>query len=397
MSQTSNIRLPFGGKRRLFNVIKVRLPNHTRPVEYDAGNHYVEGDMPVVVDTKRGAVLARSTGQRFRKVLPEGSLKPVLRIASKRDIGRDADNRDQERQAYLVALKHIRSLRLDMKLLSVEILLDRSRTVFYFSADGRIDFRELVRKLSRELRGRVVMHQVGVRNGAGLSGGIGSCGRELCCSTFLNDFEPVAIRMVKDQGLTLNPKKVSGMCGRLMCCLVYEHSAYVRGKKTLPRRNHRVITRMGPGKVKNTDIVSQSITVLHDDGIQETFPALEVIVDPERNPPPEKVRAVTIQGPVEPELSFSESEEEKPKRRRRRRRSKSKGGSKGSSKSSKSSRRRSRGSKRRSKSDSDKSSSSNTSSNNNTNDASTDEQPKRKRRRRRRRRRKPDSKDSSSS
>jgi hypothetical protein len=158
-------------------------------------------------------------------------------------------------------------------------MLDRSRVLFYFSADSRIDFRQLVRDLARQLDVRIEMRQIGVRDGAGLIGGIGPCGKELCCSSFLKSFRSISIRHAKDQGLTLNPKKVSGMCGRLMCCLVYEHPTYRAGKAGAPRVNRAVETELGPGVVTEVDLLRRQLRVLLEGGGNEVFPFSHVIVD----------------------------------------------------------------------------------------------------------------------
>jgi cell fate regulator YaaT (PSP1 superfamily) len=292
---TANAKTP---RQRLYNIIQVRFPDSFKPIECDLGQVYADEGAKVVVQTRRGPTLAVACGQRYRKVLPTGSLQQIQRVASEADLRRDADHKVLARQALKLAIGRARELELDMKFITAEIVLDGSVLVCYFSAEGRIDFRNLVRDLSRTLSSRIEMHQVGVRNGAGSIGGIGSCGRELCCSTFLNDFEPVAIRMVKDQGLTLNPKKVSGMCGRLMCCLVYEHSAYVRGRKTLPKLGLTVRTTLGIGTVREVDIHQQSVTVLHESGEEVCFPIVEVVLSSEA---PLAPQVVTIDGPVEQE------------------------------------------------------------------------------------------------
>src|SRR5690606_31916253 len=163
------------------------------------------------------------------------------------DIKQAKTNENIERDAYRFGIERIRARNLPMTLIRAQFMQDGSKIVFYFRAEGRIDFRDLVKGLAHRFRARIEMHQIGVRDGARMLGGIGPCGRELCCSTFLDNFEPVSIRMAKDQGLTLNPKKVSGMCGRLMCCLVYEQQLYRRMRTRLPRSGQAVATEFGKG------------------------------------------------------------------------------------------------------------------------------------------------------
>jgi len=272
-------RSPFGGKRVLANVIRVRFQHQLRPVECDAAELYLAGGTDVVIKTKRGQRLGVTEGERFRKVVPKGTLQTVVRAANSRDLKKNADKAEQEKESLEISIAVSRELKLDMKFLVAELTADRRKVTLYFSADGRIDFRDLVKELAKVLKLRIEMHQVGLRKGAGMLGGLASCGRVQCCASFLLDFEPVGIKMVKDQGLTLNPKKVSGMCGRLMCCLSYEHETYVDERARMPRRNQRVRTRLGYGKVRDIDVIQKTVLVLHDEGSLETFPLIEVMVD----------------------------------------------------------------------------------------------------------------------
>ena len=181
-----------------------------------------------------------------------------------------------------------------MKLIRAQYMHDGSKVVFYFSADGRVDFRDLVKDLAHRFRTRIEMHQIGVRDGARMLGGIGPCGRELCCSTFLESFAPVSIRMAKSQGLTLNPRKVSGMCGRLMCCLVYEQQLYKRQRRRMPRPDTEVHTELGPGTITSVDVINERVTVELRDTNRHTLPLAEVsfeepdahTVDRHAAPPP---------------------------------------------------------------------------------------------------------------
>jgi cell fate regulator YaaT (PSP1 superfamily) len=192
--------------------------------------------------------------------LPE-DLKPILNKATANDLEKEQKNIADAKNALGVAAKKIREHGLEMKLIRVEYTFDRSKMIFYFTADGRIDFRELVKDLAAIFRTRIELRQIGVRDEAKVVSGIGPCGRQLCCSTFLGDFMPVSIKMAKDQGLSLNPVKISGLCGRLMCCLKYENDEYEIAKKELPDYGKEVITPDGKGKVVGLNLLSRLVKV----------------------------------------------------------------------------------------------------------------------------------------
>ncbi len=185
----------------------------------------------------------------------------VLRKATSDDLIQQAENRKREEYARQVCLERIKARKLPMKLVKVSYFLDARKACFFFTAEGRIDFRALVRDLAQRLRIRIEMLQIGVRDEAKLFGGLGHCGRELCCSTFLVDFAHVSIRMAKDQGLSLNPSKVSGRCGRLMCCLVYEHDLYRQMRRSLPKVGQTIETPEGPGRVTRIDVLKRQVTL----------------------------------------------------------------------------------------------------------------------------------------
>lgn len=192
--------------------------------------------------------------------LPD-ELKPILSKATTKDLEKHQKNIEDAQEALLIATKKITEHKLEMKLIQIEYVFDRSKMIFYFTADGRIDFRELVKDLAAIFRTRIELRQIGVRDEAKLLGGIGPCGRQLCCSTFLGDFIPVSIKMAKDQGLSLNPVKISGLCGRLMCCLKYENDEYELAKKVLPDYGSEVITPDGKGKVVGLNLLSRLVKV----------------------------------------------------------------------------------------------------------------------------------------
>lgn len=207
-------------------------------------------------------------------VLP---LKNVLRVANEEDCQQVLENRLKEEEAFQTCADKIAKHGLDMKLVDVEYTFDKSKIIFYFTADGRVDFRELVKDLAAVFRTRVELRQIGVRDEAKMIGGLGTCGRMLCCSTFLGDFEPVSIRMAKDQNLSLNPTKISGICGRLMCCLRYESDSYEDAKEIFPKAGDNVITPAGTGKVQSINVIKRSVRVeIVDTKQAEDFPLSEV-------------------------------------------------------------------------------------------------------------------------
>ena len=171
-------------------------------------------------------------------------IKPIIRQATPKDIEKEKKNRQDAEEALIIGKQKIRAHNLPMKLVRAEYTFERSKMLYYFTADGRVDFRELVKDLASHFHTRIELRQIGVRDEAKAIGGIGPCGRKLCCSTFLGDFIPVSIKMAKDQGLSLNPTKISGLCGRLMCCLKYENDEYEQAKRELPDRGKEVETRM---------------------------------------------------------------------------------------------------------------------------------------------------------
>lgn len=225
----------------------------------------------VIADTANGEEFAKIA--MANKLMPDEKiiepLRKVLRVATKKDIRQNEENKQKEKEAFKIALDKIAKHKLPMKLIDVEYKFDRSKILFYFTADGRIDFRELVKDLAAVFHTRIELRQIGVRDEAKLLGGIGCCGRPLCCATFLGDFEPVSIRMAKDQSLSLNPTKISGICGRLMCCLKYENDLYQGCCKqnsiiAPPKQGSRVVSMEGEGKAISINMQKRTVTVLLD-------------------------------------------------------------------------------------------------------------------------------------
>ncbi|MCX8052330.1 MAG: stage 0 sporulation family protein, partial [Armatimonadetes bacterium] len=228
-----------------------------------------EGDF-VIAETARGmefgeVVIPPREVSDDELVAP---LKKICRIATGDDLEREASNREREKQAFEVCERKIAEHNLPMKLLDAECTFDGSQITFSFSAEGRVDFRELVKDVASTLRTKVQLHQIGVRDEAKLIGGYGECGRPLCCATFLSTFEPISMKMAKDQSLFLNPSKFSGLCGKLMCCLRYEHEFYKQAQRRLPAVGAIIELDKGRAKVINVNVITNMLTVETEDEVQ---------------------------------------------------------------------------------------------------------------------------------
>jgi cell fate regulator YaaT (PSP1 superfamily) len=251
----------------LYDVVGVRFKKAGKIYYFDPGDLLIEKDDFVIVETVRGVeygkiVTARKQVEDHDVVLP---LKKVLRLADQKDRLIVEENKQAAKEAYEVCCEKVNEHQLDMKLVDVEYTYDRNKVIFYFTADGRVDFRELVKDLAAIFRTRIELRQIGVRDEAKMLGGIGPCGRMLCCSTFLGDFDPVSIKMAKDQNLSLNPTKISGLCGRLMCCLKYENDEYETAKEQLPDLGEKIRTPLGIGKVVGLNILERVLQIEYSD------------------------------------------------------------------------------------------------------------------------------------
>ncbi|WP_017754900.1 PSP1 domain-containing protein [Calidifontibacillus oryziterrae] len=247
----------------MYEVVGVRFKKAGKIYYFDPGDFKISEGTYVIVETVRGVefgkvVISSKKVDENDIVLP---LKKVLRLADENDIVNVEENRKEAKQAYELCNEKVIEHGLDMKLVDVEYTFDRNKIIFYFTADGRVDFRELVKDLAAIFRTRIELRQIGVRDEAKMLGGIGPCGRMLCCSTFLGDFDPVSIKMAKDQNLSLNPAKISGLCGRLMCCLKYENDDYEAIKERLPDLGEEIITPQGKGVVVGLNILEGLIQV----------------------------------------------------------------------------------------------------------------------------------------
>jgi len=249
-------------------VVGVKFRDHGRVYDYDSTGFTLKERDIVLVETEHGPELgfiARMPLDRDPAYFSK-SLKKVLRLADERDMEKGWQNLHQEREAKRLCLIKIQEHGLSMKLIGVESYLDGSKIIFYFVSEGRVDFRALVKDLASAFKTRIEMRQVGVRNEAKMIGGLGTCGREFCCCAILKEFEPVSVKMAKEQNLALNPQKISGACGRLMCCLAYEIETYTELKKDLPKVGKRVVTAQGSGKVIQQNIINQRVRVALDEG-----------------------------------------------------------------------------------------------------------------------------------
>ncbi len=250
----------------MIKVVGVRFKKAGKIYYFDPGDLVISKNDNVIVETIRGieygnAVIGIKEVPEEEIVAP---LKKVIRVASKEDTVKYEENIAKEGEAFRTCLEKINVHGLEMKLIDVEYTFDNNKVIFYFTADGRVDFRELVKDLASVFKTRIELRQIGVRDEAKMISGIGPCGKELCCSTFLGDFEPVSIKMAKEQNLSLNPSKISGICGRLMCCLKYEQDIYEEVGKYLPSVGALVETSKGKGEVVESSVLYECVKVKMD-------------------------------------------------------------------------------------------------------------------------------------
>lgn len=247
----------------MIKVAGVRFKNAGKVYYFDPDNLTVGLGDSVIVETARGLEFGTVTMDitEIREEDVVQPLKKIIRIAGEEDIKRHEENERKKAKALKICQDKIDKHHLEMKLIDVEYTFDNNKIIFYFTADGRVDFRELVKDLAGVFKMRIELRQIGVRDEAKMLGGIGSCGKSLCCNTWLSDFEPVSIKMAKVQNLSLNPTKISGICGRLMCCLKYENDVYMELRKGLPDNGEKVKTRDGMGKVVDTNILESKVKV----------------------------------------------------------------------------------------------------------------------------------------
>lgn len=313
-------------------VISVKFKNRGKSYYFAPNGKTVRTGEQVIVETSKGLEIADCA--RGNHMVEDTAviqpLRPVVRVATKDDLRVAEINKQREKEAYEICRKKIVEHGLDMKLVDVECNFEGNKTIFFFTSDGRVDFRELVKDLAGIFRNRIELRQIGVRDEAKMLGGLGICGRPFCCSKFLNDFQPVSTKMAKMQSMSLNPSKISGSCGRLMCCLRYEQEAYEELVKNVPKQGAFVETPTGYGIVTQVNLLRQLVKVKLDgegEDTLRTFRAVEVATVPggrpkDGEPLPSVLKYVPAPEPEEepedewaiPELLISDTVEEKPEK-----------------------------------------------------------------------------------
>ena len=261
-------------------VIGVRVLNQIKSELYNPGDFKLKVGMTVMVNTPQGLKMGGVASNKVLNIRKDSQETRVLRIANDNDFQVENRKHQVEEKARTICSEKIVELKLPMNLSRVVHQHHMNKTIFFFTAEGRVDFRQLIRDLAANLRHRIEMKQVGVRDEAKIIGGYGVCGETLCCSSWLPDFTPVTIKMAKNQGMALNPSKISGVCGRLMCCLQYEHDNYKALIKNLPRANSHIQTPDGPGRVLKNEILEQRVVVLLEDTSVMTY-ALDELPKPQ--------------------------------------------------------------------------------------------------------------------
>jgi cell fate regulator YaaT (PSP1 superfamily) len=250
----------------MVKVVGVRFKDAGKIYYFDPGDLEIGLNENVIVETARGIefgyVVVPNTEISEEEIVTP--LKSVIRVATEEDKKHHEENAKKEKEAFNICLQKIEAHNLEMKLIDVEYTFDNNKVLFYFTADGRVDFRELVKDLASVFRTRIELRQIGVRDEAKMMGGLGVCGQVLCCYSFLTDFQPVSIKMAKEQGLSLNPTKISGACGRLMCCLKYEHEAYEEMISRVPKEGAIVETPDGQGVVISSSLLKELVKVKLD-------------------------------------------------------------------------------------------------------------------------------------
>ncbi|MFD3158632.1 stage 0 sporulation family protein [Haloimpatiens sp. FM7330] len=265
----------------MVTVVGIRFRRVGKIYYFDPAELQLQVGDKVLVETARGiefgqCVIPNRQIEEDKIVAP---LKSVIKKADEKDVEKNLENKRKEKDAFKICIDKIKKHELDMKLIDVEYTFDNNKVIFYFTADGRVDFRELVKDLASVFRTRIELRQIGVRDEAKMVGGLGPCGRPLCCATFLGDFEPVSIKMAKEQNLSLNPAKISGICGRLMCCLNYEQKNYLEIRRKLPKVGSLVDSSYGKGEVIGNSVVKENVKVkiqTDDDEIVKEIPIKEI-------------------------------------------------------------------------------------------------------------------------
>ena len=317
----------------MVEVIGVRFNSAGKIYYFDPKGQQLSLGANILVETARGVELGHVVIENKEvddsEIVPP--LRPIIRLATADDFNQVAENKEKEKEAFVIAAEKVREHGLDMKLVDVEYTFDRSKILFYFTADGRVDFRELVKTLAGIFHTRIELRQIGVRDEARQLGSYGICGRYLCCGTFLDDFRPVSIKMAKEQGLSLNPTKISGICGRLMCCLQYEQNAYDDMLAKLPAKGAVVETADGKGVVVDVATLKGEVKVKFEEGDTVRFNSYklgEFSFNGRKTAPEKKEEPAVEETPVIPEPtekteetaenSAPQTEEKKPAKKNKR-------------------------------------------------------------------------------
>ena len=303
----------------VFEVVDIQFRPGQKVYFFDPAGHSLQTGDHVIIDTARGPEYGICAGGNHTVSHKDvvAPLRPVIRLATAQDEKIAAENQEKEQKAFAVCLQKIAEQELDMQLVSAECAFDGSRILFFFTADERVDFRELVKNLAGVFHTRIELRQIGVRDKAKMVGGLGICGRPFCCASFLDDFQPVSIKMAKTQNLSLNPTKISGTCGRLMCCLKYEQEAYEDLLRTAPKQDSFVDTPDGRGTVVEVDVLRQRVKVKMEDSpeVINTFANGEIAIlrngKAKKNDPPIPADLAPVSGKGKREKKETQ-EEEKP-------------------------------------------------------------------------------------
>ena len=258
---------PFEGAPALPKIVAVSLQQTGHLYNFLAGDRLLRRGERVLVESEAGARVGTVEIEPHEpaQTIDLSQLRPIIRIASDNDFYLEKENISREANARRMCVERIRERRIQMKLVNADYTFDGRKVTFYFVAEGRVDFRDIVRDLANTLRVRVEMKQIGARDETKVTGGLGPCGRELCCSSWLRDFEAVTVKMAREQGLALNPSRLAGMCGRLKCCLRYEYATYVELKRALPNLGKRVQCVKGDGKVVRQNILKQTVLIQREE------------------------------------------------------------------------------------------------------------------------------------
>ncbi len=262
----------------MIEIVEIRFKKNGKLYYFDPAGYKLRAGTAIIVETARGIEIGEvvSGNKEIDDSKIVSPLKPVLRVATEKEIQQAETNKEKEKEAYKICVEKIQKHNLEMKLIDVEYTFDQSKILFYFTSDGRVDFRELVKDLASVFKTRIELRQIGVRDEAKIIGGLGICGRKLCCASHLGGFEPVSIKMAKEQNLSLNPTKISGTCSRLMCCLKYEQEAYEDLLKNTPSVGSYVETPDGRGNVSEVNLLKGLLKIAFKNGDDITYKQFSV-------------------------------------------------------------------------------------------------------------------------